>query len=148
MVFQWANPVMITPENSVHILWLIPQYVVITLGEVMFSITGLEFSFTQAPASMKSVLQSMWLLTVAFGNLIVILIVEGNILNAQVCLWLQLNTVFFSIKHINSCDLLALNCLVILFCLSFCSGKNFSCSRDWWWLTCWSSRVWPSGTST
>jgi len=30
-----------------HMLWLIPQYFVITMGEVMFSITGLEFSFTQ-----------------------------------------------------------------------------------------------------
>lgn len=86
MTFQWANPVMITPENSVHILWLVPQYIIITLGEVMFSVTGLEFSFTQAPASMKSVLQAMWLLTVAFGNLVVILVVEGHILNAQVCL--------------------------------------------------------------
>lgn len=84
MMFQSANPVMITPYNSVHILWLVPQYIVITLAEVMFSITGLEFSFTQAPASMKSVLQSVWLLTVAFGNLIVVLVVEGHILNAQV----------------------------------------------------------------
>ncbi|KAI8430769.1 hypothetical protein MSG28_000931 [Choristoneura fumiferana] len=78
-----ANPVMITPANSVHILWLVPQYVVMTMGEVMFSVTGLEFSFTQAPTSMKSVLQSVWLLTVAFGNLIVVLIVEGNFLDAQ-----------------------------------------------------------------
>ncbi|XP_053624000.1 peptide transporter family 1-like isoform X2 [Plodia interpunctella] len=79
----WANPVMITPANTVHILWLIPQYVVMTMGEVMFSVTGLEFSFTQAPSSMKSVLQSVWLLTVAVGNLIVVLIVEGNFLDAQ-----------------------------------------------------------------
>ncbi|CAG9781873.1 unnamed protein product [Diatraea saccharalis] len=78
-----ANPLMITPWNSVHILWLVPQYIVMTMGEVMFSVTGLEFSFTQAPASMKSVLQSIWLLTVAFGNLIVVLIVEGNFLDAQ-----------------------------------------------------------------
>lgn len=74
----------ITPPNSLHILWLVPQYVIMTMGEVMFSVTGLEFSFTQAPASMKSVLQSVWLLTVAFGNLIVVLIVEGNFLDAQV----------------------------------------------------------------
>ncbi|CAF4745112.1 unnamed protein product [Pieris macdunnoughi] len=78
-----ANAVVITPPNSIHILWLVPQYVVMTMGEVMFSVTGLEFSFTQAPASMKSVLQSIWLLTVAFGNLIVVLIVEGNFLDAQ-----------------------------------------------------------------
>lgn len=78
-----ANPVMITPASTVHILWLVPQYVIMTMGEVMFSVTGLEFSFTQAPVSMKSVLQSVWLLTVAFGNLIVVLIVEGNFLDAQ-----------------------------------------------------------------
>ncbi|XP_039763196.1 peptide transporter family 1 isoform X2 [Pararge aegeria] len=78
-----ANAVTITPPNSVHILWLIPQYVILTMGEVMFSVTGLEFSFTQAPASMKSVLTSVWLLTVAFGNLIVVFIVEGNFLDAQ-----------------------------------------------------------------
>lgn len=73
----------ITPANTIHILWLLPQYIIITMGEVMFSVTGLEFSFTQAPASMKSVLQSVWLLTVAFGNLIVTLVVKGNFLDAQ-----------------------------------------------------------------
>ncbi|XP_045458412.1 peptide transporter family 1-like [Melitaea cinxia] len=78
-----SDVVTITPPNTVHILWLIPQYVIMTMGEVMFSVTGLQFSFTQAPASMKSVLQSIWLLTVAFGNLIVILIVKGNFLDAQ-----------------------------------------------------------------
>lgn len=45
--------------------------------QVMFSVTGLEFSFTQAPESMKSVIQGCWLLTVAFGNLIVV-IITGN----------------------------------------------------------------------
>ncbi|XP_037096164.1 solute carrier family 15 member 2 [Syngnathus acus] len=63
--------------NNVHIAWQIPQYVLITMGEVMFSITGLEFSYSQAPANMKSVLQAGWLLTVAFGNVIVLIVAEG-----------------------------------------------------------------------
>lgn len=62
--------------NPVHMLWQVPQYVIITAGEIMFSITGLEFSYSQAPASMKSVLTAAWLLTTAFGNLIVIIIEE------------------------------------------------------------------------
>ena len=33
--------------NNVHIAWQIPQYVLMTAGEVMFSITGLEFSYSQ-----------------------------------------------------------------------------------------------------
>ncbi|XP_048583629.1 solute carrier family 15 member 2 isoform X2 [Nematostella vectensis] len=52
----------------------IPQYVVITAAEVMFSVTGLGFAYSQAPNSMKSVLQSFWLLTVAFGDLIVVIL--------------------------------------------------------------------------
>ncbi|XP_029968623.1 solute carrier family 15 member 2 [Salarias fasciatus] len=63
--------------NNVHIAWQIPQYVLITMGEVMFSVTGLEFSYSQAPANMKSVLQAGWLLTVAFGNVIVLIVAEG-----------------------------------------------------------------------
>ncbi|XP_021917359.1 peptide transporter family 1 isoform X3 [Zootermopsis nevadensis] len=73
----------ITQPNTVHMLWLIPQYFIITMGEVMFSITGLEFSFTQAPVSMKSVLQAGWLLTVAFGNLIVVIIAEAKFFDSQ-----------------------------------------------------------------
>lgn len=33
--------------NNVHIAWQIPQYVLMTMGEVLFSITGLEFSYSQ-----------------------------------------------------------------------------------------------------
>lgn len=63
--------------NNVHVAWQLPQYVLITAGEVMFSITGLEFSYSQSPANMKSVLQAGWLLTVAFGNVIVLIVAEG-----------------------------------------------------------------------
>ncbi|XP_018611259.1 solute carrier family 15 member 2-like [Scleropages formosus] len=63
--------------NNVSIAWQVPQYALITAGEVMFSITGLEFSYSQAPANMKSVLQAGWLMTVAFGNVIVLIVAEG-----------------------------------------------------------------------
>lgn len=82
-----ANILTITNPNSVHILWLIPQYVVITIAEIMLSITGIEFSFTQAPSTMKSLVQAVWLLTVAFGNLVVIIVAEAKIFSSQVNLW-------------------------------------------------------------
>ncbi|CCD71980.1 Peptide transporter 3 [Caenorhabditis elegans] len=56
--------------NSVSILWSLPQYIIITLGEVLLSVTGLEFAYSQAAPNMKSVLTAMWLLTVFAGNLI------------------------------------------------------------------------------
>ena len=51
-------------------LWQIPQYVFLTAGEVLVSVTGLEFSYTQAPRSMKSTIMSIWYLTVALGNML------------------------------------------------------------------------------
>ncbi|XP_020290998.1 peptide transporter family 1 isoform X2 [Pseudomyrmex gracilis] len=69
-----AKIITVTKPNEVHIAYLLPQYIIITMAEVMFSITGLEFAFTQAPKSMKSLLQAGWLLSNAFGNLIVVII--------------------------------------------------------------------------
>ena len=68
---------MLTTPNIVHILWLLPQYIIITVGEIMFSITGIEFAYSQAPERMKSVVQALWLWTTAFGNVIVIVVAEG-----------------------------------------------------------------------
>nr|XP_020819722.1 solute carrier family 15 member 1 isoform X2 [Phascolarctos cinereus] len=62
------------PPNTVNMAFQIPQYFLLTCGEVVFSITGLEFSYSQAPSNMKSVLQAGWLLTVAFGNIIVLIV--------------------------------------------------------------------------
>ncbi|XP_015111704.1 peptide transporter family 1 [Diachasma alloeum] len=73
----------VTPPNSVHILWLLPQYVAMTLAEVVFSTTGYEFAFTQAPSTMKSLLQAVWLLTIAGGNLIVVIITKAGIFKRQ-----------------------------------------------------------------
>jgi proton-dependent oligopeptide transporter, POT family len=52
------------------ILWQFFAYLILTAAEVMVSITGLEFSYTQAPNSMKSFVMGLWLLSVALGNFI------------------------------------------------------------------------------
>jgi POT family proton-dependent oligopeptide transporter len=50
------------------LLWQFPQYLLLTTGEVLVSVTGLEFSYTQAPRSMRSTIMSIWFLTVFLGN--------------------------------------------------------------------------------
>lgn len=57
--------------NQINVMWQFFPYLVITIAEVMVSITGLEFAYTQAPRSMKSSIMSMWLLTVFLGNQLV-----------------------------------------------------------------------------
>ena len=61
-------------ENGMSAYWQAIPYFIITAGEIFFSITGLSFAFSQAPASMKSILTAGWLLTASFGRLIFILI--------------------------------------------------------------------------
>lgn len=63
-------------SGCVHVLWQIPQYIIITAAEILLSITGMTFSYSQAPDSMKSVCQAFWLLTIALGNLVVIVVNE------------------------------------------------------------------------
>ena len=71
--------------NSVSLFLQVPMYIIITVAEVMFSINGLEFAYSQAPASMKAICQAAWLWTVAFGNLVVVIIAESKLFESQVC---------------------------------------------------------------
>lgn len=52
------------------ILWQFAPYVILTAAEVLVSITVLEFSYTQAPPNMKSLVMALSFFSVAFGNLI------------------------------------------------------------------------------
>ena len=54
--------------------WQLLAYLILTAGEVMVSITCLEFSYTQAPNRMKSIVMAVYLLSVASGNFIVVLV--------------------------------------------------------------------------
>ena len=58
----------IDAHEKPNINWQLLAYVIITLGEAMVSITGLEFSYTQAPTSMKSAVMALWLFSVSAGN--------------------------------------------------------------------------------
>ncbi len=57
--------------GRVHVLWQVVQYVIMTTAEVLVSVTGLEFAYTQAPRKMKSTIMGFWMLCVTFGNVLV-----------------------------------------------------------------------------
>lgn len=57
-----------TLPNKVHVGIQIPAYVFIGLSEIFASVTGLEYAFTKAPPSMKSLVTSIFLLQNAFGS--------------------------------------------------------------------------------
>jgi POT family proton-dependent oligopeptide transporter len=63
------------------IAWQLLAYLVLISGEVMVSITCLEFSYTQAPIRMKSFVMAFFMLSIALGNLFTSLVnfaIEGS----------------------------------------------------------------------
>ena len=52
-------------------------YFILTMGELLFSITGLEMGYRYSPKSMKSTITSIWLLTTAVGNLVAVWVNEA-----------------------------------------------------------------------
>ena len=63
IVQQWIDQGL-TPSIG----WQILAYAILTASEVMVSITCLEFSYTQAPRTMKSVIMALFLMSVALGS--------------------------------------------------------------------------------
>ncbi len=59
---------LISQGQTPPIAWQLLAFVVITAAEVMVSITCLEFSYTQAPLKLKSLVMGLFLLSVSIGN--------------------------------------------------------------------------------
>jgi dipeptide/tripeptide permease len=57
-----ATQVFVRPENKVTIWWQVLAFLILTIAEILISITGLELAFVAAPKSMKGFVTSLWLL--------------------------------------------------------------------------------------
>ncbi len=60
------------------IVWQLVPYTVLEAGEVMLSATALEFAFEQAPAHLKSIIMSFWLMTIAGGHFLIAVFTSLN----------------------------------------------------------------------
>ena len=61
-----------------HVAWQLPQYVLMGVGEVLVSVTALEFAYTQAPAQLKSLVMGLWFLTISGGSLLAAVVAGLN----------------------------------------------------------------------
>jgi len=61
----------VKPAERVTVWWQILAFFVITLAEILISVTGLELAFVAAPPTMKSFVTACWLVTVGMANLFI-----------------------------------------------------------------------------
>lgn len=74
-----AIQVVLDEGTRLSIVWQFLPYLFLTIGEVLVSTTGLEFAYAQAPREMKGIIQSLWWLCVAAGNLVVVILARVNV---------------------------------------------------------------------
>jgi POT family proton-dependent oligopeptide transporter len=67
LIIGWIQ-LAIDAGHTPHIVWQILAFVVLTCGEVMVSVTHLEFAYTQAPKKMKSLVMCTYLAGISLGN--------------------------------------------------------------------------------
>lgn len=67
LISAWIET-QITAGLKPSIGWQIPAYALLSASEVMVSITALEFAYTQAPKTMKSIVMALFLLSISAGN--------------------------------------------------------------------------------
>lgn len=61
-------------DKTLSVMWQFPMFFLIMMSEVLISVPGLQFCYTHAPTSMKSVLTAVWFINNALGNLIVVFV--------------------------------------------------------------------------
>ena len=73
--------------GKVSVLWQLIPYFIITTAEVLVSVTGLEFAYTQAPRAMKSTIMGFWLLCVTAGDALVAFLAPLQALSLATFFW-------------------------------------------------------------
>jgi POT family proton-dependent oligopeptide transporter len=67
LISAWIET-QLTAGLKPNVAWQLPAYALLTAGEIMVSITSLEFAYTQAPKTMKSIVMAAYLLSISAGN--------------------------------------------------------------------------------
>ncbi|KAI6175320.1 hypothetical protein M3Y97_00676100 [Aphelenchoides bicaudatus] len=74
------------PPGFLSLSWQLPQYILITFTKLMFCITGMEFAYTQAPPSMKTLVQALWLFHLGVGEFLAFLLSTIGVVNLTLAL--------------------------------------------------------------
>jgi POT family proton-dependent oligopeptide transporter len=72
MVLSFASAALVQlaldAGGAPHVAWQVPQFAFAAIGEVLVSVTALEFAYSQAPARWKSLIMGLWYATISAGS--------------------------------------------------------------------------------
>lgn len=80
IIIQTVGSLNVTAVN-ISVLAQVPGYLLMAIAEVLAIVTGLEFAYSQAPPSMRSMVVAVFYFTAALGNY---LGMESNFANANI----------------------------------------------------------------
>jgi len=97
---------------NLSIFWQAPGFMLIGAAEVLASITGLEFAYEEAPPTMRSMVNAIYLLTTALGNYLGLVLVFFVNLASRERPWIaddlnesHLDLYFFTLASLGFIDL-------------------------------------------
>lgn len=70
-------------NNYISILWQLPQFVFISIAEILTYLSHLNFAYKEAPTNMKSVMMCLLYLSMALGDLIVAIVSGSGLFETQ-----------------------------------------------------------------
>jgi len=71
VTFQMNVLAGLKPPQKLPLAWIVPQYILISCAEVLLSISAIEFSYNQAPTTMKGTVTAVFQCTTAIGNALI-----------------------------------------------------------------------------
>ncbi len=90
---------------SVSVWWIVPQYFLVSVAEILLSVTVYELAYSQAPKSMKGLVTGCMFASIAVGNglLAALQLIKGNraITNFAFAGWIGLVFALFVVIAVN-----------------------------------------------
>ncbi|UJR17654.1 hypothetical protein I4U23_004550 [Adineta vaga] len=86
--------------NNINVAWQLPSHIFLAISETLTYISGQDYAFTKAPATMKSIVMSVFLATAAVGGVFNIALIPVNIDPKLVWMYTSIAIVTFVIAII------------------------------------------------
>ncbi|KAG8416376.1 peptide transporter ptr2 [Metarhizium acridum] len=98
--------------NKVHVAIQTPLYVCFGIASIFLNVAGPEYAYTQAPPNLKSFIQSLYLLTVAFGSALAMALVPVSVdpdvlwmfVGVAVTTFVVLASMYFTLRHLDKLE--------------------------------------------